>query len=468
MGLQDKADTAVRPKSPTDVPARLDRLPVMLPHIVWISLLTANLTLEYYDNALFAYVIPAIIEDTAFDLGQIGLIGSAFFGGMIVGALVGGRLSDRFGRRWVLVWSTALYSVGALMTALAPNFELMLVARVITGIGVQAATSALLVYIAEMFPTKSRGRFVSIVTLAFVIIAPVVALLAFAVIPNAGPDAWRHLFMWGSVGLLIAPLVRLLMPESVRWYVIRGNIGKATEIVERLEARALRRGPLSEPQPVPTGPKELTLRRLLANKGVLRTTAVLSAGYFGSTLGLYLFQNWALYALVDGLEYPEVEAYEIQLIWNVVYVITPVIGLLLMDRVERKTLVFAASLVTAIPLGVLGVSTNSSAVVVSGGLAGIVTGLVVTVYYAYIPEVMPTNARGLGSGIIMSMGKFGGAASGVLGAAVYGGWGVAGLMITAAVSYIVFSIIVLVFGPRTTGRSLEGVVAEELRPAAGE
>jgi putative MFS transporter len=84
------------------------------------------------------------------------------------------------------------------------------------------------------------------------------------------------------------------------------------------------------------------------------------------------------------------------------------------------------------------------------------------VFYAYIPEAIPTGARGLGSGIIIGVGRFGGAVSGVLGAALYGGWGLGGVMITAAACYIAFSLIIVMFGPRTTNRSLEGVAAEEL------
>ncbi|MFE7416156.1 MFS transporter [Rhodococcus sp. NPDC057529] len=463
MDLLDSADKNVRTRKSGDVPARLDRLPVMAPHIVWIAILAVNLALEYYDNALFAYTMPAIADSTGLSLGQLGTVSSAFFVGMVAGAVAGGWLSDRFGRRQVLVWSTVLYSLGALATAFAPNFEAMILARFVTGVGVQAATSVLLVYVAEMFPSKTRGRFVSILTTGFVIVAPLVALLALVTIPGGGPDTWRHLFIIGSVGLLIAPLARLVLPESVRWYISRGQIDKAEQIVEKLEARARRRGPLSDP-PVVVGSdtEQQSLRQILGNRRVLRVITVVSLGYFGATLGYYLFGNWALYALINGLGYSETHAYEVQLIWNVVYCVTPLVALLVMDKVERKILILVTSLVSALPFALLGISTSSWVVTAAGGAAAITTGLVLTVFYAYIPEAIPTGARGIGSGIIIGVGRFGGAVSGVLGAALYGGWGLGGVMIAAAGCYIAFSLVVAAWGPRTTNRSLEGVAAEEL------
>lgn len=462
MTLLDTEAGPASEKNPAEIPARLDRLPVLAPHILWITILTANLALQYYDNALFAYVIPAIVENAGLTLGQVGMVSTAFFLGMVIGGLFGGRLADRFGRRSILVWGTVLYSLGAIATGLAPNFETMLIARVVTGVGVQAATSALLVYIAEMFPAKTRGRFVSIVTSAFVIVSPIVALLALVTVPNGGPDTWRHLFIVGGVGLLVAPLARFLMPESVRWHISRDAVEKAEQIVDRLETRALRRGSLAEPQPATASPPQLSLRKLLSNKRIIRTVAVLSVGYFGATFGLFLYQNWAMYILVDGLAFPETDAYRIQLIWNVVYFVTPFVALLVMDRVERKMLILVSSILSAVPLVALGLATSSWLVTAAGGAAGVITGLVVTAYFAYIPETIPTEARGLGSGIIISVGNAGGALSGVLGASLYGTWGGTGVMITAAAAFVVFSIAILLFGPRTTNRSLEGVSAEEL------
>ncbi|MEV0336949.1 MFS transporter [Nocardia sp. NPDC050717] len=441
--------------------ARLDRLPVIPPHIVWISVLAINLALEYYDNALFAYVLPSIAENTGLSLPQLGTVGSTFFVGMIVGALGGGRLSDRFGRRQVLIWATVVYSAGALATAFATSFEAMMFARFITGLGVQAATSVLLVYVAEMFPSKTRGRFASVLTTGFVIVAPLVAFLAMVAIPNGGPDTWRHLFIIGSVGLVIAPLARVILPESVRWQISRGKLDEAEALVTKLETIALRRGPLPEPSVVPDAPVEKrSLRQVFSDKNVVRVIAVVGIGYFGSTLGYYLFGNWALYSLIEGLKYDEGTAYEIQLVWNVVYCVTPLVALALMDRVERKTLIFFGSIASAIPLVLLGVSTQNWVVTAAGGAAAITTGLVINVYFAYIPEAMPPQGRGIGTGVVIGIARVGGAVSGVLGAALFGRWSIGGVMVAAAICYILFSAVVLLFGPRTTQRSLEGVAVE--------
>ncbi|WP_321845091.1 MULTISPECIES: MFS transporter [Paraburkholderia] len=459
----NRSDMAVR----FNLLARLDRVPVLATHYLWAALLAANLMLEYYDNAIFAYAIPTIKKYTNLSLEQIGYVTSAFFVGMIIGALAGGLLSDKFGRRSVLVWSTSLYSLGALATAFAPGYETMLAARVVTGIGVQAATSVLLVYVAEMFPRKARGRFASIVSSGYVVAGIGAAALTMFVLPHGGPNAWRHLLIAGSVGLLIAPMVRFTVPESVRWLASRGQFVRAETIVGNLEERALRHGSLDELQ-IATGLENAhqpTLREMLKHRAVRRTVAVLSIGYFGAYLGYYLYGNWAAYALINGLKYSEESAYYVMFIWNVVYGITPLITMRLLDRCERKSTILATCVLSAVSLGVLGMSTTNWVVISAGGVAAIITGMVINAYFTYIPETIPTQLRALGSGMVISGGRFGGAASGVLGAALFTRWNMEGVMLAAGACYILFSIPVVLFGPRTTNRSLEVVAGEELGSA---
>lgn len=99
--------------------------------------------------------------------------------------------------------------------------------------------------------------------------------------------------------------------------------------------------------------------------------------------------------------------------------------------------------------------------IVAGGIACIVTGIIVSGYYTYIPESLPTKLRALGSGIIISIGRFGGAVSGVLGAWLFTNGGIQGVMFTAAALYILFAVPVMLYGPLTTNRSLEIVNSKE-------
>lgn len=461
MTVQTAAETE---RTTAGLVARMDRLPVLGTHVIWVVLLTANLTIDYYDNALFAYVLPQIMEDTGMDLAQVGLVSSAFFVGMIFGAILGGRLADRYGRRTVMVFATAAYSIGAIVTAMGSDFSTMFLARLFTGIGVQAATSVLLVYIAEMFPGKVRGRVVAIVTGAFAVVAPLVAYLAMVTIPNSGPGTWRMLFSFGGFGLVLIPFILLIMPESVRWQASRGKLDKAYALLEKLEARAIAAGKtLIEATPMAESKvRELSIREIFRSPKIIRTIIVISLAYFGTTLGLYMVANYQIYVLIDALGYDEGKAYSVATIWGVVAIAAPFLALLVMDRFERKTLIFATSVLSAVPLIFFGISNNDWVILVAGGFWGVIAAVVVAVFYTYIPESMPTEARGLGSGIMISVGRAGGVVAGVLGAAVYSGSGRAGLMIVAAISYVIFSLVLLFLGPKTTGRSLESVAAEEI------
>lgn len=460
-----KREAASTSESAGNILARLDRLPITKTQYFWTVVLSLNLMLEYYDNAMFAYAIPTVAEHTGMSTDQVGMVTSAFFVGMFIGALVGGRLSDIWGRRTVFVWSTVLYSFGVLLTFFAPDYDLLLVSRLITGAGVQAATSILLVYIAEMFPSQMRGRIVSLVTIGFIISGVGAAALAMFYLPSSGPDTWRYLVLVGSVGLPVALVVRMTLPESVRWQVSRGHMAAARQTMERLEALTLKsRGFLPEPdvKAYRSSLQQATLRDLLRNKSVLRTVLIVSVGYFGSTLAYYLYINWGAYAMIYGLEYTEEQAYRALFFWNVAYIATPFLTYLFLDRMERKTAILSMSILSAVPLVLLGISSSNWIVISAGGAASIITGLVITAYYTYIPETIPTQMRALGSGIVMSVGRGGGIAAGVIGAMMFSFNGMTAVMGLAAVLYIVFAVPVMLWGPRTTRRSLETVEEEEI------
>ncbi|MNL18752.1 Multidrug resistance protein MdtG [compost metagenome] len=146
----------------------------------------------------------------------------------------------------------------------------------------------------------------------------------------------------------------------------------------------------------------------------------------------------------------------------------PFLAMRFLDRWERKNTILFMSVFAALTLAALGMSTGYWAVSIIGGILTVFAGFVLNAYYTYIPETMPTQLRALGNGIVMSGARVGGAVSGVMGAALVSAGGLKYVTWTAAAIYIVFAIPVLLFGPRTTNRSLEAVADEELARGQGD
>jgi len=462
-----------------EILARMDRLPVVRSHIVWIVLIAVNMMIEYYDNGLNIPLATELPRDPGTRVApeMVGTVLSIFYAGMVVGAVIGGRLADRFGRRPILIWGTVLYSFASLMTAALPYYEYLLVSRFITGIGVQAVTSVLVTYMAEIFPSAKRGRFVAVSTVSFTATAPFLAALAAYILPNNPPGAWRILALVGAAGLLVVPFVRLFLPESPRWLVANGRIDDAERVVSRLEAEALAQGKHIPPVVLPRAASEVTfsLRSLLTDRGLIKIIAVVGFGWFGATLGLYMHQNFVvdiLYGMHLRAGQDEAAAlnssYMSYLIWSCLYVVTPVLTFVLISRFERKTVILLGSLSGAV--AILGMAFGGISVYnVAAALAFILTGVVFSAYYAYIPEVVPTEARGFGSGIIFGIGRVGAMVTGILYTALYYpspkgvfGWDREGVYLVAAAAYIISALVVVAFGPKTANRSLEEVANDQV------
>ncbi|MGN5477558.1 MFS transporter [Cupriavidus basilensis] len=400
---------------------------------------------------------------------QIGVISSALYVGMVIGALVGGWLSDRVGAS-----SSAGVGHGHVLARRDrdgvrprvrddPDFALRDWTRL------QAATSVLLVYVAEMFPRHARGRFLSLVTMGLHGLCSDCGGIGH-VLPAYGRTEHLAVPVLGRRHRLADCTRRVFLSAGVSAVVrLTGKLEHAAQIVATLEARALCKGPLDEPHPSAAqgGAANATLRDLLRSKAVLRNLIVLFVSYFGVYLAYYTWINWSIYALVYGLKYPQKDAYFIMFIWVVVYGVMPFIAMRLLDRWERKNTILCMSVSCALALGVLGLSTSYWAVAVIGGALAVFSGFVLNAYYTYILETMPTQLRALGNGIVMSGARVGGVVSGVMGAALVTAGGLKYVTWTAAAIYIAFAIPVLIFGPRTTNRSLEAVADEELEPWDG-
>jgi len=172
--------------------------------------------------------------------------------------LVAGPISDRLGRRPVLKIAAALFAVSAIASALAPTFLLLVIARMIGGLGVGAALIIAPMYIAEMAPAETRGRMVSFNQLNIVIGISVAFFSNYLVLTLGQSDlAWAEALRFGDwnwrwmLGVETLPAILyffalLIVPESPRWLVMRGREDEALAVLEKVSGPEQAKADLQE------------------------------------------------------------------------------------------------------------------------------------------------------------------------------------------------------------------------------
>jgi len=159
-------------------------------------------------------------------------MGSALYG-TVLGSLLGGWPTDRFGRRATLLWIGALYFVSAVWSGLATDVYSFILARAIGGVGVGISTVAAPLYIAEISPPAYRGRLAGMFQFN-IVFGILVAFLSNALLAEAGPHAWRWMLGVEAFPALLYTVLCFGIPESPRWLITRRGDREAGERILRL------------------------------------------------------------------------------------------------------------------------------------------------------------------------------------------------------------------------------------------
>jgi MFS family permease len=231
----------------TDIPARMDRLPWGGWH--WRVVIALGIT--WIIDGLEVTLIGAISgvlkrpESLHFDAEQVGLLGSSYLVGAVLGALVFGYLTDRLGRKKLFTATLALYLVAAFLTAFSWDFWSFAVFRFFTGAGIGGEYSAINSAIDELIPARVRGRVDLAINGSYWIGAAAGALATVVLLdPRLLPIdlGWRLGFGIGAaLGLLII-FYRHHVPESPRWLVTHGHAEEAERVVAGIEAHFAHEG----------------------------------------------------------------------------------------------------------------------------------------------------------------------------------------------------------------------------------
>lgn len=190
---------------------------------------------EQMDNINFGYVAMAMFS--TWGLGPqeanhaMGLILTFYFIGMTLGGFLGGVISDLIGRRKTFLGSIVVFSVTSIITGLPiDNVYVFATIRAMTGFGVFCMMVCSQVYIAEMAPAESRGKWQGLIGAVGFCAVPAVGLLCAAVVPMA-PEAWRFIFFFGGLGMVGFFLGVRHLKESPRWLVNRNRKEEAEEVI---------------------------------------------------------------------------------------------------------------------------------------------------------------------------------------------------------------------------------------------
>jgi AAHS family 3-hydroxyphenylpropionic acid transporter len=339
---------------------------------VGLCLLAAML--EGFDIASMGVASPKMVPALGLSKPEAGFAFSASLFGLLIGAAIAGPLADRMGRKPVLLGAVVIYGLFSLLTAFVTDYELLLLVRTLTGIGLGGAMPMLIAIASELAPERRRGVVVASVTAGMPLGGALVGLLARSDLAQAD---WRLIFIVGGVlPLVMAVVLWLWLPET----------RQAT-----------------------TAPVKGAGLSALFGKGRLATTAGLWISYAAIALVLHLFLNWLPILIVDRGFAPK-SAAGISTLFNLGGAIGGVLSGLAIDRMGARwplAVVFAALiavlLAIASPTLTLGLTAALSFAVgflimaAQFGLYGVGTG-----YY-------PPAVRGVGVGAAIAAGRFGSA-----------------------------------------------------------
>jgi len=212
-------------------------------YVIMISVVAAIGGLLFgYDTAVIAGAIGSV--QTKFDLtpALTGWAASSAIWGCIIGVVFAGVLSDKFGRKKVLILSSILFAVSAIGSSIPDNLTQFVLARLIGGVGVGIASMLSPMYISEIAPAKIRGTLVTLYQLAIVLGINLIYFVNLK-IAATGDEQWNLDTGWrimlGSevVPALLFFILLMFIPESPRWLASKGKMDDATHILEKLNGK---------------------------------------------------------------------------------------------------------------------------------------------------------------------------------------------------------------------------------------
>jgi len=420
-----------------------------------------------YDTGVISGALLFIRQVMSLSSTLQGVVVGITPGGAAIGAAMAGQLSDRFGRRFVILGAGLLFIAGAVISAMAQGVAVLMLGRFLVGLAIGVASMLTPLYLAEISPARDRGAIVSLNQLCITVGILVSYLVGFALARASG--GWRWMLVLGVVPGIILSVGMLFLPESPRWLAGHGRLRDAGTVLQRLRGSADVKAELSD------------LRTDLAREGghLASASELLSARLRRPLIigiGLAMFQqitgiNTVIYFAPTIFQSAGLSSAATSILATAgvgaVNVVMTIVSIRLIDGLGRRRLLFWSLGGMTVTLLVLSGAFNAGT---SGGLAWIAVASVAAyvgffaiglgpVFWLLIAEIFPLALRGRA----MSLATVANWGFNLIVSATFldlvGALGSAGAFLIYAILSVVALAFIALMVPETKGRSLEQIEA---------
>ncbi|MBB4750292.1 MFS transporter [Actinoplanes lobatus] len=412
-------------------PRSSKNLAALVVAICWLVVL-----FDGVDLFIYGAVLPGMLDDPALGLTKeaAGTLGSYATFGMLLGALGSGPLTDRIGRKMMIIASTTVFSIASGVCAAAPSLGTFGLGRFVAGLGLGGLLPIALTMVAEFAPAGRRNLLIGSLMTAHQAGGILAATLGLWLLDSFG---WRSAFWIGVLPLFVAvPLVAKFLPESLSFLIARGRLDEAREVasdhgVELPAAAAAKKSTLS-----------------LFRGGRWQPTLLFWCASFGGLLLVYGVNTW-LPTMMRGEGYDLGSALAFLIVINLGGIAGMLVAGRVADRFGAVPVAAAWFALTAVGVYLLGVHMPLAVTFVVVFLAGVFLFSAQTMVYAAVTSRYDTASRATAVGSAAGIGRFGAVLGPWLGgqlmAAGNQGWG----FTVFAASAVFATVFVLLAGLRS-------------------
>jgi len=445
----------------------LDRIGVTSAHRTIIFLILVGCLFDSFEQNSIGLIAPMLRQQWGLHATDIGLLNTITFASAALGRLLSGYIADRYGRRMMLTVDLLLFTLGAVICALAPSFLVLSTGRGIVGFGLGGEIAIAVTMMAEFCSQKFRGTAVGLINVGAGglgnFLAPAFGLMIFALFPGA--NGWRWLFASLVLPALLAALYRHIIPETPRFLMSRGKVAETNTVLSKLASGKLTGNAYTVHEYIRAengGSSGVEKRGAQARTNVWEIfRGKLARRTFPVAIAIWMTYGAQISVLTLMPTILVAEGYSItrSLVFTLIMqggsLCGAVAASFLGYHFPRKRVLTIGAILACLAALAFGFLAKSIVLILlCGALFQFFVLLLNTTIWMYAPELFPTRVRAFGTSFILATGTAAGAAMPLVSGRLFDLQGVAGVFGLIAVMYIIFTASIQI-APETYGQRLD-------------